>query len=562
MAAGRRRAMQTLAAGWLGLLLLLTCLRCQPAEPQPEDGPQGQLSLLSPKSPLGLSYGEQALLLLHYQVRGEPQAGVTVRLAILAGGSGSGQVSGATLSSPILVTNDHGDASVLLTAGSAEAAFSVVASSPQAQDLTVDVAVSRYAFGDLGIELDATAVAPQATTLRAGLFPDVGCAQLPLQPKLMGALRSQRLDDRRGLLAFTTLLVRGYTAVGRAEDRNGHLLAYACLELPSSLLRASPPVPLALKPVFPSPVGTFQLTSKLRLPTEKVWTELLCPAGQGQVFLDSLLSAIPVADQDLAKRLAALRWALDPTGCRPTGSIVDTILHTLLTTTSAGTALKETAADVATIQSSVQVDSVLQVQGEADQGPYVGAHSLTALSLKTARGSATYLLHDVRIQQARELVIGRQRTELQLPAHELTLQLPRFWRRAISELALQPRTITVTLPQLLQASVVTAKSGMATGCEAVEQLLCSRVAAPCKGALIAPCQQAISAAMARLEQSLADLPSGSGADLSMGATATLFDPDGSLHAAELLDGKLSGSVLLPEGRAALVGTLSGLSVTP
>jgi hypothetical protein len=68
--------------------------------------------------------------------------------------------------------------------------------------------------------------------------------------------------------------------------------------------------------------------------------------------------------------------------------------------------------------------------------------------------------------------------------------------------------------------------------------------------------------MGRLEQSLADLPSGSGADLSMGATATLFDPDGSLHAAELLDGKLSGSVLLPQGRAALVGTLSGISVAP
>jgi len=48
----------------------------------------------------------------------------------------------------------------------------------------------------------------------------------------------------------------------------------------------------------------------------------------------------------------------------------------------------------------------------------------------------------------------------------------------------------------------------------------------------------------------------------MGATATLFDPDGSLHAAELLDGKLSGSVLLPQGRAALVGTLSGISVAP
>ena len=232
------------------------------------------------KSPLGLSYGEQTTLQFRYLVQGEPQAGVALKLWI------DSTTGGGTLSTPTAVTNDLGEASVRLTAGTTESAFHVTVSAPQTTDLVVDVAVSRFAFGTLRVLLDASPVSLAAVQLRVGLYPNTACNDLSPTPVLMGALRSQRQNGPRGELLFGTLLIQPYAVVGRAEDQSGRLIGYGCVEVPERLLRAdlNIPVEVPLGIVQPSPVGSYLLDIQIT----PQW-----PAGHAVAVFDLYAQAGP-----------------------------------------------------------------------------------------------------------------------------------------------------------------------------------------------------------------------------------------------------------------------------
>ena len=538
----------------LGVILAAVLLgRCAPPEPVTTDGVPATVGLVSPTSPLGLNYGESATLTLGYKLRGEPRPGITLRL------SPDGDDGGATLSTAKVVTNDQGEASALLTAGAAESAFHVLVSAPQAEELVIDVAVSRYAFGTMRVELDATTVAPTAVEIEAGLFIDQGCAELMPMAKLTGALRSLQKAVPAGGLLFSTLLLRDYTVIGRAADKHGRLVARGCVGMPERLLKSGIEVPLTvpLQPVSMSPVGSFTLTSSLQLQLPStLYAGLACKYGLAQTLIDALVAAVPAANKDVALRLQTARAALDPKGCRSTGVTgepPDQGVQTLLGS-AAGMTLGAVAVDLTAVQSAAGLRTQLDVRGSADTR-WVGDHTLQGLTLQTPTKNATYPLSDVPVPLVRELPLRLDDNRLVVPSHALSLQLPRWWRRALTELILVPRGVTQTPMQLWQMAIGAARSGTAVGCDAVEAVLCSKLAAPCKGVLVGPCQAASTSVAAALLHALDD--ANTQLDLRYGLAADLDDPDDAFQAKALANGLGSGEIDLGSGTSALTATVIG-----
>lgn len=552
MKAQRWRKPAMRLAIWVAALLIGIGGCAQP-DSMAEDEPPAVLMLVSPTPPLGLNYGESALLELGYKLRGKPRAGVTLRL------STDGDDGGATLSSPSVVTNDRGQASVLLTAGAAESAFHVLVTVPQAADLVIDVAVSRYAFGSLNVRLDAATVAASAVAIEAGLFTDQGCSELAPMLKLTGALRSAQAMSPYAELRFTKLLLRDYTVLGRALDRRGRPVATGCVGMPERLLMSAVAVPLSipLHPLFLSPVGSFTVKSELQLHLPSpLYAALACRYGLAQALLDALVTAVPMADKPLALRLQAARAALDGKGCRGmsmTGDAPDQNVQPLLAGTSSGATLGAIAVEMAAVQDTAVLTSRLDIRG-SEATRFFADHTLQALTLQTSTMSMTYSL-DVPTPTVRELALGVHENLISLPPHELSLQLPQKWRRALTELVLQPKGVTMTPMQLWQAAVSGARSGMATGCQAIEAVLCSKLASPCKGLLSGPCQTAANNVAMGLQHALDD--SREPLDLSYRLAADLDDPGDLLQAKSLTSGQASGEIELGSGTAAFTAIVSG-----
>lgn len=541
------------------LLALCQCVwlfvGCGTQVDEPMVTPQAQLSLVSSPSPLGLSYGEQTTLQFRYLSQGEPQAGVTLKLQLDAA------MGGGTLSTPTAVTNDLGEASVRLVAGAVESAFHITVSAPLAADLVVDVAVSRFAFGALRVLLDASTVSLGALQLRAGLYPDAFCSELPATPKLSGALRSQRQNGPRGELSFGTLLIQPYAVVGRGEDQSGRLLGYGCVEVPERLLRAdlNIPVEVPLSPVTVSPVGSYALDVKVlpQWPPGQPWLALTCGRGLGLTLVDALLLAL--GPGDLAMRLLSARGALDASGCRADGvmpsSDPDRIVDTLLQATTAGPTLAAVASEFSPALREQNLKSELTVRGARSPG-FVGEHSLQSLDLKTLSMNQTYSLVGAPLPLAQELLLTQRGDILQVPSHELTIRLPRLWQKALSELVLAPRGVTMTPGQLLAAAVAAARYGTQSGCLAIESAICDQQMTPCRGLIQPACLTAAMAASAGLQAVVTDPPPA--ADLRLLLSLRLSDPDGSLQAELISDGVLTGDASLSSGSVKLRGSVQGV----
>lgn len=537
----------------LGLLCIALWTACGQPVDQPTAPPAAQLVLLAPQSPLGLSYGEQTTLQFRYLVEGEPLAGVTLKLWL------DSTAGGGTLSTPTAVTNDLGEASVRLTAGTTESAFHVTVSAPQTPDLLVDVAVSRFAFGTLRVLLDASPVSLAAVQLRAGLFPNTSCSSLSPTPVLMGALRSQRQNGPRGELSFGTLLIQPYAVVGRGEDQTGRLLGYGCVEVPERLLRAdlNIPVEVPLSIVLPSPVGSYLIDLKLspQWPSGQPWLSLTCPRGLGLVLVDALIAAL--GPSDLAMRLLAQRGGLDAKGCRMDSALAsdpDRLLDGLLQATTAGPTLTDVATEFVPALRAQTAKSRLTVRGDTAVG-YVGEHALTSLDLKTQSMSQTYSLLTAPRPSSTELVITLRGPQLFVATHDLTIRLPRLWQRALSDLVLAPKAVTMTPGQLLQAAVTAARYATQSGCQAIESAICDQYASPCKGLVLPACQTAMMSASAQLQAVVSDPPAAP--DLRLGLSFQMQDPDGTLLAQKLDPGLVTGEAALSVGSVKLTGTATG-----
>jgi hypothetical protein len=536
---------------------------CGGAPMSTANGPQATLALISPVAPLGLHYGEQATLVLRYLLSGQPTPGVTLSLHI------DSDNTGATLSSDEIVTNDDGEASVLLTAGAAEAAFHVVGTAPMAANLSIDVAVSKYAFGNLNVLVDATMVPGMVEQVQAALFPGTSCAALSPTPVLMLGTegRGQQAAGQQAMLAFPTLLVRSYSVIGRAEDASSRLLAYGCVDIPDTILTdPGAVVSVPLSPVYPSPLGNYAMTLHLTSAPQQpptLWNELACSQGLGQVLLDATLQALTATNEKLAMQLQGMRTNPDGNGCRSGTGTPDDNLQGLLAPASppappggAGATLVQVAPDGAAVQDGLQLTTELQVYASGSSD-ILAAHTLQAATFSSSKGSNTYVLTTLPVPTASDLLLGQKGDVLTVPEHELTLRLPALWRQAFDDLVLPP---PMTPEELFQTAVASATSGVNMGCAAVEAMLCMGVTPPCVGELQPACLTAATAVGANLTSVLAD--AAPGFDLSLSMTLTMEDPTGTLQAQTLDQGQVNGQAITAAAVLTLTGTATGTRTGP
>ena len=148
-------------------------------------------------------------------------------------------------------------------------------------------------------------------------------------------------------------------------------------------LRAVVPVPIA--PVFPSPLGSYDLTFTLQSKPSSpgIWSQLACPSGLGQVLIDATIQAVPTGDKDVASRLLAARGALDGSGCRTGADKPDERLHALLAGTVAGMTLVPVVQDADALVKGLKLATTLQVY-VANGRDTLATHTLTSATLFAA----------------------------------------------------------------------------------------------------------------------------------------------------------------------------------
>ena len=275
-------------------LSLMVAAGCGPGSNAPPDGgPPLALDVMDPPgSQIGLHYGKSIDLRVRYHAAdatAAPVAGATVHFSIFRDPAGS------TLSRDTAQTDVNGIATVTLTAGQAEKSFMVAATAVNAPEADFDVSVSKFDF----VELDAQLAWPTASTLRALLYDDKSCAELPASPSLPPPSRElSKPSATTATLQFVNLLSAPYALVGRAEDDNGNLVGYGCVDVGAEL---APPgsvstVPVPLVATVPSAAGSYALVSTIE-PQPAVYASLVgtwkrladgCPYGAAQALLDAM----------------------------------------------------------------------------------------------------------------------------------------------------------------------------------------------------------------------------------------------------------------------------------
>ena len=170
---------------WLLPLSLMAAGGCGPGSNAPPDGgPPLGLDVMTPPGPqIGVHYGKSIDLRVRYHED-------TPASAPVAGGSCASRSSaipaGSTLSRDLVQTDANGVATVTLTGGQAEKSFKVAATAVNAPEVLFDVSVSMFAF----VEMDASLTWPTAVKLRALLYDDKSCAELPASSSLPSPSRA------------------------------------------------------------------------------------------------------------------------------------------------------------------------------------------------------------------------------------------------------------------------------------------------------------------------------------------------------------------------------------
>jgi hypothetical protein len=537
------------------VLALLLSSACEPPSktPPPYDGgPPLTLEVLDPPgSQIGLHYSRSVALRASYHTDDDartPVAG-TVRFSIF------GDPAGSTLSADRVNTDGNGVAQVTLTAGAAEATFRVTASAANAPDAEFQVSVSKLEFVGLSVQLAWDASAP--TTLRALLYINQPCAQLPPAPTSPTPLRSAAKPGPSATIPFINLLSMNYSLVGRAEDATGRLVAQGCADVPSALVPAGTSVslPLPLSAVAVDPTGSYTLTSSLTISAAaaatatQAWHGLGdCPMGLAQALLDTTAASLTPA---LQVAIADVRGAPSGTSaCRPgmvaSSSTLDNDLESLLAASGMpGAELTGMIADLDALVGSAQLSSQLVV---SDAGPdlFSGEHTLQSLVVGPAAGprATTNLVESgLPIIDAKDVAVSYDQGKLAIGAHGFTLELPLLWQDAFESQAIGPRFPALMPPSTrgwLGLAVGALSHGGMSGCAGVEDLICGRTAAAnCIGAISPACLVALDHLTGQLEAGFRTTP---GIDFTLSGQCSADDTDGDLSVDQLSGGVWSTPV--------------------
>lgn len=517
-------------------------LGCGPGAGGPPDGgPPLALDVLDPPgAQIGVHYGKSIDLRVRYHTddaAARPISGQPVRFSIF------GDPAGSTLSRDRAVTDSSGVATVTLTGGQAEASFRVAANAVNAPEADFDVSVSKLDFVELDVTLSWTLPSSPAA-LRALLYDDRACAQLPPSPTMPAPFRAlSQSNTSSASLRFLNLLSKSYAVVGRAETASGKLLGYGCVDVGAELVPpgsvSTLPVPLAQ--VFPSPAGTYALTSNL-MPMPSLGAALIAPWS---IFGDCVYGAAQLLLDGMG--ITSHRDPPNPDGCRPLSTTsLDYQLQQMLTAQPSAPArlLGKIVDDLGAVTSSCVLSSQLVVTAIGN-GNWTGQHTLASISFSTGGMPKSYDLValGMPVIAVKNIALADDGTNLAIGSHGFTLGWTTLWKQAFVDQSLAVRVPGIGSPPiraLVAAVVAAAMRNGKSGCAAVEDLVCSVLGGTCN--YQAACASAIDSVAASLDGPFAPA---SGIDLVMMGSAQAVDNVGDLVVHQLVGGSWSSATLQP-----------------
>jgi hypothetical protein len=533
-------------------------------------GPQtGDFSLSAAVDAIQLSPGDATTVGFVVSSRGVPAAGQTVGFAIVQGPGASPQ--GATLAATSAVSDASGMVTVGVRAG-LTTTFQVQASLG-ASSAQIAVIVETGTTGSVLVApffAPSSTAATTATGLTVRFYDQTSCGALNL-----AHLPTPARDVANLALGGTALydFVNTGTvsvAVGQALNMTGTattVLAQGCVDIPGSSLLADSTVQVAL-PLYdatPNPVGTFAVTSTLSFQPPLAaaaalaapWAALSdCPLDPAQLWLDCTIDALsgsssndpldcspsifPGGEGALGDALTAQRGLplLDDSGaatnCRgaKAGSGAESLDAITLglfgsPTPPALLALPAVAADAAALLDGVTLQSVLTIEPSETAGEYLVTHTLSTAMFGPAAGAGTVTLAALGLPILTATTTASDSDGLLTIGNQgFTLRLGTAARAAFGPLSLVPRGLPATAAALVPALFALASSadGTASGCAALDAVLCPSVSEPV-GCLLTACAAGLSALAAKLDGAF-DGADGPGLDLTLSGSAPLFDTHG------------------------------------
>ncbi len=530
------RTWQTCSAWLLGALAAVASGGCGGGGDASGTGP---FALMVVTATLHVGPGDQTSASFILVRGGAPAAGQTVTFTIEPPTT---DAAGATLTPASAITDATGTATVGVEAGQ-PASFYVQA---QSQGATAEVLVVVETSGTV---LVAPFFAPSSTaaadtaSIRVLLYDDSSCGALDLDAPAASSRDAITLQGNGAQTAefpfVSTTVVNA--AIGQALAADGvTVVADGCVDIPGSSLLAAETVEVAL-PLYdavPDPVGTYTVTSTLTFTPPlaaapalgAAWTNLSdCPLDPAELWLDCTVDALspataadpldcvpataPGSEGALGDAITALRGAplLDdtggPTGCR---SARDAAGDESLDALSLGlfgspvpaaiVALPGIASDATAILDSVRLISMLVVAPSGTAGSYAVTHTLVN-ALFGPGWQTSVPLASLGLPSLQAFTTATTSDDiLTIGDHGFTLRLGTTARAAFGPLSLAPRGLPSDIPSFVSALFALASSadGTATGCAALDGVICPAVGQPV-GCATSACATGLAALAGQLE---------------------------------------------------------------
>ena len=536
---------------------------------------------------------------------GLPAVGLRVDFAAVEDPASPGGLAGATLSASSAVTDQSGIAAVTVT-GSKPTSFNVAGRNPRASVAQVNVVVAASAERTINV-LPEPAMGAQAAATAASvaltMYDGLSCADLLVMapgPAAPGMPAAGQLGQPATFTVDSTL---DHAVAGAGRDATGALVATGCANIPRTALPAGTVVDvyLPLTDLALLPGGAYTLTTQLSLARGPLalsvaapWQDLVaCPLDPSQLWLDCTIDAlgsppgdsldcVPAASEGaLGDAIMARRGAV-PAGslCRsPTlaagGPSLDAELASLFPTPAPSpiSDLPMLAAELSAILDQVSLQSTLALQPTAVRGTFLATHLLRAatFTVGTTVTSIDVVAQGLPTSFVRFVPVTATGTSVTIGTHVIGLGLGSLAHTAFAKAALAARGLPSDTRALLDAmfglaaAPATADATRATGCDALDAVVCSDVGRN-TGCLRAACLAGLTALATKLDAAFLSADS-DGAGLQLSGSAPMLDDDGDgiadrLGASNPAPGVWSVELRAHAGTEVLSAPWTGVTVRP
>ncbi len=508
-------------------------------EPQPVADPAGTdnnrtLTIIKPTGgEIASAVNERVALSVRYEseegllIHDEP-----VRFALVDTGDGE-HTAGASLSTALAMTDQHGIAHVDLILAAESGQFRISADADDAATVYFVVSVSEGGFTRLEVEpahvgwRNSTELDHVEVRLYSSRI--LTCADLDIETPPQSSYPSQSLSGFSDAVVFDNVRAgHDHTLVGWAQaDRESRPLATGCLDLAGGQLPASRSsltlsLPLRDREIdwdspqaIDSAFDTQTIAEVVRQSgAEDAWDILSCPAGPGQLILDCLVDAIAddgaldcisEAGTPMTDAIAARRGALAPNisasgdggpSCRSAtdaseAPTLDAILSAATQDTTQGSgAGNPEGMDPLSWPVGDDAAQLDQVRGELLAGFHLHSTLIpvaeTALDhrLDTVAFSASTGAYELDLAMTSRPIIERRgvaayiaEDRLTIAEHAYPLRYASALAQAFAHLGLAPLGIDADADTLGGALVgaVSDPDSLASGCAAVSAMVCGDI---------------------------------------------------------------------------------------